>query len=99
MNGNLALSRSLGDFEYKGNSVLKAKDQMVTAFPDLKVESLSNDCEFMIIACDGIWDCMSSQEAVQYINDNKNKKKEYKNNLSRKTNTRMGTGIRHQKPK
>ena len=26
VNGNLALSRSLGDFEYKGNTVLKAKD-------------------------------------------------------------------------
>ena len=60
MNGNLALSRSLGDFEYKNNTVLKAKDQMVTAFPDLKVESFSNDCEFIILACDGIWDCLSS---------------------------------------
>ena len=55
---------------------------MVTAFPDIKVESLGNDCEFIIVACDGIWDCMTSHEAVQYINLNKNKKKEYKSNLS-----------------
>ena len=48
---------------------------MVTAFPDIKVESLGNDCEFIIIACDGIWDCMSSLEAVQWVNENKNKKK------------------------
>lgn len=55
---------------------------MVTAFPDIKVENLTNDCEFIIIACDGIWDCMSSQEAVQFIKGNMNKKKEYKSNLS-----------------
>ena len=55
---------------------------MVTAYPDIKVENLSNDCEFIVIACDGIWDCMSSQEAVQWVNENKNKKKEYKTNLS-----------------
>lgn len=55
---------------------------MVTAFPDIKVENLTNDCEFIVIACDGIWDCMSSQEAVQFIKGNMNKKKEYKSNLS-----------------
>lgn len=60
VNGNLALSRSLGDFEYKNNPILKPKDQMVTAYPDITVEKIQSDCEFIIIACDGIWDCMSS---------------------------------------
>ena len=54
---------------------------MVTAFPDITVEKLSSDCEFIIIACDGIWDCMQSQEAVTYVKDNI-KKKIYKENLS-----------------
>ena len=37
VNGMLALSRALGDFEYKSNQLLKAKEQAVTAFPDIKV--------------------------------------------------------------
>jgi serine/threonine protein phosphatase PrpC len=36
VNGMLALSRALGDFEYKQNKLLKAMDQAVTAFPDIK---------------------------------------------------------------
>ena len=60
VNGMLALSRSIGDFEYKGNSILKAEDQIITAFPDITVEKIMNDSDFIICACDGIWDCMSS---------------------------------------
>ena len=40
VNGMLALSRALGDFEYKNNPSMKAKDQAVTAFPDIKVVPL-----------------------------------------------------------
>ncbi len=75
VNGNLALSRALGDFEYKSNPVLKAEDQMITAFPDISVEKIMNDSDFIICACDGIWDCMSSQEAVTYVAENLKKKK------------------------
>ena len=33
---------------------------MVTGFPEVIVDTLTNDHDFMIIACDGIWDCMTS---------------------------------------
>jgi serine/threonine protein phosphatase PrpC len=36
VNGNLNLSRSLGDFEYKQNPSLPPEDQMITANPDIK---------------------------------------------------------------
>ena len=39
---------------------------MVTAFPDVVVNPLHKDVEFMILACDGIWDCKTSDQAVQY---------------------------------
>ena len=60
VNGMLALSRALGDFEYKNNSLLKAKDQAVTAHPDIKTVPITNDTEFVVLACDGIWDVMTS---------------------------------------
>jgi protein phosphatase 2C family protein 2/3 len=60
VNGNLALSRSIGDFEYKSNPILKPKDHIVSAYPDVSIEKLAPECEFIVVACDGIWDCMTS---------------------------------------
>lgn len=61
------MSRSLGDLEYKTDSTISAKDQMITAYPELRKEKITQDCKFLIIACDGIWDCLSSQEAVDFV--------------------------------
>ncbi|RKF74840.1 Protein phosphatase 2C-like protein 2 [Golovinomyces cichoracearum] len=67
VNGNLALSRAIGDFEFKKNSQLAPEQQVVTAYPDVIIHNISNDDEFMVIACDGIWDCQSSQSVVEFI--------------------------------
>ncbi|KAJ2959597.1 hypothetical protein NQZ79_g4891 [Umbelopsis isabellina] len=67
VNGNLALSRALGDFEFKQNSSLPATEQIVTANPDIIEHKLGDEDEFMIIACDGIWDCKTNQEAVDFV--------------------------------
>lgn len=67
VNGMLALSRALGDFEYKNNSLLKSKDQCVTAHPDIKCMPISTDCEYVILACDGIWDVKTSQQTCDYL--------------------------------
>ena len=66
--GNLNLSRGLGDSEYKLNEKLKKEDQIISAFPDIKIENI-NDCDFCIIACDGIWDCKSNQEVCDFFKD------------------------------
>ena len=75
VNGNLNLSRALGDFTYKENKDLKPSQQMVLWTPDIKIETIDKDTEFMIIACDGIWDCMTNQEAVDFISTNYDKLK------------------------
>ncbi len=67
VNGMLALSRALGDFEYKSNNLLKPKDQAVTAYPDIKCLPIQSDCEFILLACDGIWDVKTSQQAIDYL--------------------------------
>lgn len=35
VNGNLNLSRAIGDLRYKGNQSLKPADQIITAEPDI----------------------------------------------------------------
>ena len=54
VNGSLALSRAIGDLEYKQGSMSPA-DQIVTAYPELMECRLVEGDEFMVIACDGIW--------------------------------------------
>uniref|UniRef100_A0A915CX64 protein-serine/threonine phosphatase n=1 Tax=Ditylenchus dipsaci TaxID=166011 RepID=A0A915CX64_9BILA len=66
VNGNLALSRALGDFGYKQVSDKSAKQQIVTAEPEIKKLEITQDVEFLVLACDGIWDVMSSQEVVDF---------------------------------
>lgn len=53
MNGNLALSRAIGDFEFKKSAELAPEQQIVTAYPDVMVHELGDDDEFLVIACDG----------------------------------------------
>ena len=67
--GILNLSRSLGDLEYKSDTSLQLKDQMITAMPDIKKEKITSEVQFLILACDGIWDCLSSQEAIDFVNE------------------------------
>lgn len=35
---------------------------MITCVPEIKKQPLSADDRFFVIACDGIWDCLTSQE-------------------------------------
>lgn len=69
VNGGLNLSRALGDHTYKKNKELELEHQMITSLPDVKVLDVQDDDEFMILACDGIWNFMSSQECVDYVKE------------------------------
>uniref|UniRef100_A0A8C9V9K4 Protein phosphatase 1G n=1 Tax=Scleropages formosus TaxID=113540 RepID=A0A8C9V9K4_SCLFO len=69
VNGGLNLSRAIGDHFYKRNRALAPEDQMISAKPDVKVLTLNDDHEFMVIACDGIWNVMSSQEVVDFVSE------------------------------
>lgn len=46
----------LGDHTYKKNKSLPAKDQMISALPDIRTLTIDpEEDEFMVLACDGIW--------------------------------------------
>ncbi|KAI8607652.1 phosphatase 2C-like domain-containing protein [Chytriomyces sp. MP71] len=68
VNGNLALSRAVGDFEFKQNPGLGPEDQIVTVNPDIETHQLEvRKDDFIVLACDGIWDCMSNDQVVDFV--------------------------------
>lgn len=69
VNGNLALSRALGDFVFKRNEAIPPEQQIVTAYPDVITENVTEDHEFVVLACDGIWDVLSNQEVVDFVRE------------------------------
>ena len=72
--GGLNLSRAIGDHAYKKKSALPAEEQAITALPDIRTLTLDDQDEFMIIACDGIWNFMSSQDVIDFVRHRLDKK-------------------------
>jgi protein phosphatase 1B len=69
VNGSLAVSRALGDFEYKTNGDMGQTEQLVSPEPDvLSIERDPKD-EFVVLACDGIWDVMSNEDIRDFVRD------------------------------
>jgi serine/threonine protein phosphatase PrpC len=68
VDGDLAVSRALGDFVYKRNENLPVSKQKVVANPDIVVypRSVEQD-EFIVLACDGIWDVASSKQCADFV--------------------------------
>ncbi|KMZ71561.1 putative Protein phosphatase 2c [Zostera marina] len=69
INGRLNLSRAIGDKDFKQNKLLPPEKQIITANPDIKIIDISEDDEFVVLACDGIWDCMTSQQLVDFVEE------------------------------
>uniref|UniRef100_F6PTJ9 protein-serine/threonine phosphatase n=1 Tax=Ciona intestinalis TaxID=7719 RepID=F6PTJ9_CIOIN len=67
VNGGLNLSRAIGDHCYKTNKDIPLEDQMISAMPDVRSVKLEPTDEFMVLACDGIWNVYSSQEVVDFV--------------------------------
>lgn len=67
VNDDLAVSRALGDFAYKRTDSLPAKDQMVTAYPDIEIAERDGKEQFLLLCCDGIWDVMSNDEVGAFV--------------------------------
>ncbi|CAL9077438.1 probable protein phosphatase 2C 47 [Musa acuminata AAA Group] len=61
LNGQLSVARALGDWHMKGS---KGSACPLSAEPELQETILTEEDEFLIMGCDGIWDVMSSQCAV-----------------------------------
>lgn len=61
INGNLALSRAIGD---------RSERPYVSSTVDISHNDIDEELDdFVVIATDGLWDVMSSQEVVTYVHD------------------------------
>jgi serine/threonine protein phosphatase PrpC len=58
VNGNLALSRAIGD---------RSERPAVCAEPEISVTPITQEDEFLVLATDGLWDVMSSSDVVAFI--------------------------------
>ncbi|CAJ1417882.1 unnamed protein product [Effrenium voratum] len=67
VNGNLNLSRSIGDLEYKKNREMGHEHQMICSTPDIIRLPRGKDDDFIVLACDGVWDVKSSEEVCTYF--------------------------------
>merc|ERR1719499_1030842 len=67
VNGDLSLSRAIGDLRYKQNSRLSPQDQIICSTPDIRSFTRKPEDEFLLLACDGVWDVLSSQQAVDLV--------------------------------
>eukprot|EP01103_Thecamoeba_quadrilineata_P015538 TRINITY_DN4944_c0_g1_i1.p1 TRINITY_DN4944_c0_g1~~TRINITY_DN4944_c0_g1_i1.p1 ORF type:complete len:596 (-),score=106.06 TRINITY_DN4944_c0_g1_i1:21-1808(-) len=62
--GSLAVSRALGDAEYK---LPINTANFVSAEPYIAQRDLIEGDEFLIVACDGLWDKITYQDAVDFV--------------------------------
>jgi serine/threonine protein phosphatase PrpC len=68
VNGSLNLTRAIGDLSFKSDSSLPPEKQVITANPDTSVFEINFESDdFIILACDGLWEVMKSQEVVDYV--------------------------------
>jgi len=52
---------------FKNNKNLTFYEQSVTSYPEIKNFKLTKDIEFIIMECDGVWDCVDVQKVCEYI--------------------------------
>jgi len=68
VNGSLAVSRALGDFEYKNVEGRLPTEQLVSPEPEFYIKERNPEKdEFLVLACDGVWDVMSNEDICQFI--------------------------------
>ena len=60
VNGRLAVSRAIGDFEFKSAGI-------VSNIPEVRAVEMKHDDEFVLLACDGLFDVMASEEVGKFV--------------------------------
>ncbi|KAG7395296.1 hypothetical protein PHYBOEH_003963 [Phytophthora boehmeriae] len=85
VNGELAVSRAIGDIDYKGEALSKYEywafpeghdrefhGDLVISVPEYQEIEITPEFDFLVLACDGLWDTIKSKEAVKYVSERLN---------------------------
>ena len=82
VNGDLGVARAFGDPEFKENGLQNSpttlwnwpkehgksfSGSLLTSTPDIRVTELLPSDDFIILACDGLWDVLTPTEAVNRV--------------------------------
>ena len=58
----------MGDFEYKNVEGKGPKEQLVSPAPEFYMKLRESEIdEFLVLACDGVWDVMTNEEIVSFV--------------------------------
>ncbi|KAF8407189.1 hypothetical protein HHK36_006316 [Tetracentron sinense] len=66
LNGELGVTRALGDWHIGGMKEIDKRGGPLSAEPELKLITLTKEEEFLIIGSDGLWDMFTSQNAIEF---------------------------------
>ena len=69
----MAVARAFGDFEYKNNQTLGPEEQAVCVIPEIKIHTRSKKDWYLVLACDGIWDVMTTEQVGDFVVEQVNK--------------------------
>lgn len=69
INGNLNLSRAIGDLEFKSNEKLDKNKQLIIAEPDVVERPLDKSESFFLMGCDGIWELKNAETLCKFIDE------------------------------
>jgi protein phosphatase 2C family protein 2/3 len=64
--GRLSVSRTFGDTEAK-NSNTGGNPKVVIALPDVLAFEITNEYDFIVLGCDGIFDKMNNLDCIKQV--------------------------------
>jgi serine/threonine protein phosphatase PrpC len=68
VDGDLAVSRGLGDYAYKKKHKMSVDKQKVIPEPEFVVYPRNVDLdEFVVLACDGVWDVATNEQCAEFV--------------------------------
>jgi protein phosphatase 1G len=67
INGMLNLTRAIGDLRFKSNKNLKRHEQSVISLPEITKIEDTEGIDFIIMGCDGVWDCVKRQMVCEFV--------------------------------
>lgn len=64
---NLGISGAIGDLMYKDAEYTSGKNSGIATRPHVSTYELGDADDFVILACDGLWDVFSYEDAVEFV--------------------------------